>query len=86
MPKPVFGRGELRRVVAACRWARATPAFLPLLKPFLVRRLANEPGLALKVWQLSRRQTFRLWERLKDLQARPAPPRRKRHSPGARGT
>jgi hypothetical protein len=80
MRKPIFGRGELRRVVAACRWVKATAAFLPLLKPFLIRRLANEPGLARKIWQLSRRQTFRLWERLKDRQTRP----RGRHH--ARGT
>jgi hypothetical protein len=83
MPKPIFGRGELRRVVATCRWVKATAAFLPLLKPFLVRRLANEPTLARKVWQLSRRQTFRLWERLKDRQARPWGQRPAR---GARGT
>jgi hypothetical protein len=83
MKKPVFGRGELRRVVGACRWVRATAAFLPLLKPFLLRRLADEPGLARKVWRLSARQVFRLWERLKDHQANRSRRRRKRHAPGA---
>jgi hypothetical protein len=86
MRKPTFGRGELRRVVGACRWVHATAAFLPLLKPFLIRRLADEPGLARKVWRLTGRQVFRLWERLKDREDRPAWPRRKRHSPGASGT
>jgi hypothetical protein len=74
----MFGRGELRRVMNACRWVRATAAFLPLLKPFLIRRLADEPGLARKVWGLTGRQSFRLWERLKDSQAHAGRHRRKR--------
>ena len=85
MRQPMFGRGELRRVVGACRWVKATAAFLPLLKPFLIRRLANEPGLARKVWGLDGRQLFRLWEQLKDRQDRRRHRRRQRHSRGARG-
>jgi hypothetical protein len=83
MWKPMFGRGELRRVAAACRWVQATAAFFPLLQPFLIRRLADYPGLARKVLHLSRGELFRLWEWLKD---HPAPLRRKRRARGARGT
>jgi hypothetical protein len=86
MPKPVFGRGELRRVVGACRWVKATAAFLPLLKPFLIRRLADEPGLARKVWHLTADQLFRLWERLKDHQAHSGRRPRPRPTRGARGS
>ena len=87
MRKPTFGRGELRRVAGACRWVQATAAFLPLLKPFLLRRLADSPGLARKVLHLTRHETFRLWEWLKDHPAPPAlRPRRKRPTRGARGT
>jgi hypothetical protein len=86
MRKPVFGRGELRRVAGACRWVQATAAFLPLLKPFLIRRLADSPGLARKVWHLSGGELFRLWGWLKDHPAPTARPRRKRPARGARGS
>ncbi len=86
MPEPVFGRGELRRVAGACRWVQATAAFLPLLKPFLLRRLADFPGLARKVLHLSRSDTFRLWEWLKDHPAPTVRLRRRRSARGARGT
>ncbi len=85
MRKPMFGRGELRRVAVACRWVQATAAFLPLLKPFLIRRLAGCPGLARKVWHLSGCETFRLWEWLKDHPAPAGRPRRKHGARGARG-
>jgi hypothetical protein len=86
MRKPVFGRRELRRVAGACRWVQATAAFLPLLKPFLLRRLARSPGLLRKVLQLTSGETFWLWEWLKDHPAPPARRRRRRSARGARGT
>jgi hypothetical protein len=85
MRKPVFGRGELRRVAWACRWVQATAALLPLLKPFLIRRLAERPGLARQVWHLSGLELFRLWEWLKDHPAPTARLRRKCPTRGARG-
>ena len=86
MRKPMFGRGELRRVAGACRWVQATAAFLPLLKPFLLRRLVRYPGLVRKVLQLTRGEAFWLWEWLKDHPPPAARPRARRPRRRARRT
>jgi hypothetical protein len=62
---------ELARVVRACAWVKVTAGFLPYVRDFLMVRLGPD-DLATKVARLNSRQTFRLWERIKDEQSEPA--------------
>lgn len=64
---------ELVRVMRACAWVKVTAGFLPYVREFIKVRVARQRHavLAGKVGALNARQTFCLWERLKDEQAVP---------------
>ncbi len=61
---------ELARIVDACRWVRASPGLLVLLRRFLDVRLADSPALAAKVRGLDAVDVYRLWEHIRDEQDR----------------
>jgi hypothetical protein len=65
---------ELAQVMRACAWVQATAGFLPYLREFVKVRLARRRLAILtdKIGALNARQTFRLWERLKEEQAVPS--------------
>jgi hypothetical protein len=62
---------ERARVRNACTWMEVTASFLPYLRRYLVARLADTPELAAKIAGLDDRDTYYLWEWIKDEQLRP---------------